>query len=223
LSVYLRLRGFVARLLTTGRERRAVKWMRSGFDKTLRLEYDLTSSSIVLDLGGYEGQWSQDIFDHYGCTIFIFEPVPEFAKGIRERFIDNPKIVVHEFGLAGVSGTARIVIDSDRSSMFPSAALNRSRIQEIRLVRAADFINEQKLSSIDLMKVNIEGGEYDLLEHLIKENLVSNITEIQVQFHNFVPKASRRMRDIQSRLEDTHRLTYQSEFVWENWQRRSHS
>ena len=51
--------------------------------------------------------------------------------------------------------------------------------------------------------------------------LITRVIDLQVQFHDFVPDAQRRMHAIQQQLGRTHSLTYQSEFVWENWHRHS--
>jgi len=66
----------------------------------------------------------------------------------------------------------------------------------------------------------IEGGEYDLLEHLIKTKYIKRIKNLQVQFHDFVDQAQERMDNIQKELSKTHQLTYQYLFVWENWERK---
>jgi hypothetical protein len=42
-----------------------------------------------------------------------------------------------------------------------------------------------------------------------------------VQFHDFVPNAEPRMRQIQQALAETHELTYAYPFVWENWRRKA--
>ena len=81
-------------------------------------------------------------------------------------------------------------------------------------------MRQNKIERIDLMKMNIEGGEYDLLDHLIETGFIRNIENIQVQFHDFVPEAKQRMMKIQKELSKTHRLTYQYIFVWENWRRK---
>ena len=73
---------------------------------------------------------------------------------------------------------------------------------------------------VDLMKINIEGGEYDGLDKLVGTGLIKGIKSIQVQFHDFVPDAEKRVKDIHDKLQVTHIPTYQYEFVWENWQRR---
>ena len=182
-------------------------------DKTLRLFYDLNADSVVLDLGGYEGQWASDIFAMYQCRIHVFEPVVEFANGIRRRFVRNPRIVVRDFGLAERTGTASISIQADGSSMFKKG----TQTCELKLIRAADYFEQEGIDHVDLIKINIEGGEYDLLDHLIDSGWAGRIRNIQVQFHDFVPDAERRMRSIQNKLATTHRTTYQYPFVWENW------
>lgn len=190
-------------------------WFRDNGDKTHRLSYDLTPDSVVFDLGGYEGQWASDIFAMYCCLVHVFEPVPEFAEKIRLRFARNPKIQVHDFGLASVTESRNIAVHEDASSLFsehPNTA--------IRLVKASDFLAEQQIQSIDLMKINIEGGEYGLLDHLLDTNLILRVNDIQVQFHSFVPDSRAKMENIQARLAKTHNLTYQYEFVWENWHRK---
>lgn len=99
-------------------------------------------------------------------------------------------------------------------------AVSGSENRVIKLVKAADFLKENNIKTIDLMKINIEGGEYALLEHLIEAGHIKEIKNIQIQFHDFVPDADKRMCKIQSGLEETHFLTYQYRFVWENWRLR---
>jgi FkbM family methyltransferase len=182
-------------------------------DKTLRLFYDLNADSLVLDLGGYEGQWASDIYAMYGCRIHVFEPVTKFATDIRRRFALNTRIMVHEFGLADRNDAATISIEADASSMFKRGSMTC----ELKLVRASEYFETEGIKHVDLMKINIEGGEYDLLDHLIESGWAKRIENIQVQFHDFVPDAERRMRSIQARLATTHTTTYQYPFVWENW------
>ena len=76
---------------------------------------------------------------------------------------------------------------------------------------------EEGIAHIDLMKINIEGAEYEVLQHLIDSGLIGRITNVQVQFHDCVPFARARRASIRRQLEHTHELTYDFSFVWENW------
>jgi FkbM family methyltransferase len=197
------------------RVQNARRWFQDEGDKTLRLNYQLDTNSLVFDVGGYEGQWASDIFAKYCCTIHVFEPILEFADNIEKRFIQNPKIIIYRVGLANRDQTVQIHFDHNQSSMYTSG----TDVREAKLISAKQFIDTEGIERIDLMKINIEGGEYDLLDHLIDTGLVKQIVNIQVQFHDHVPDAERRMQKIQAALQKTHTLTYQYPFVWENWKR----
>jgi len=195
-------------------ERRVSPWFRDKGDKTHRLKYDLTENSVVLDLGGYEGEWASDIFAMYRCQIHVFEPIPQFCDNIRQRFARNSAIRVYDCGLGEKEAEVEMRLAADGSSMFVSG----DEKVKARLVDVVDFLRQTGIIHVDLMKINIEGGEYDLLDRLISAGLISRIRNVQVQFHDFVPDAASRMKRIQEALSHSHRPTYQYEFVWENWE-----
>lgn len=194
--------------------KRVIPWFAINGDKTLRLNYLLDDSSLVIDVGGYEGQWASDIFSKYCCNIIIFEPVKEFSLKIKNRFLNNKKIICYSVGLSKEDRETNISLLENSSSIFK----DNSQLEKINLVNAYNFFKNNDITSIDLMKINIEGGEYDLLENLIENNYITNIKNIQIQFHNFIPEAKDRMKKIQQELNKTHHLTFQFEFVWENWE-----
>jgi len=76
---------------------RAIPWIKVDGDHTHRLNYDLDENSVVLDFGGYEGQWASEIYCKYGSFVYIFEPYLPFAQKIIERFITNSRITVFSF------------------------------------------------------------------------------------------------------------------------------
>ena len=54
----------------------------------------------------------------------------------------------------------------------------RGAPQTMQLGRADDFLLENGIHKIRLMKFNIEGGEYELLEHFIETGFIRNISEL---------------------------------------------
>lgn len=199
----------------TEHQRMVKKWRFDDGNNGFRFNYDLTLDSLVLDVGGYEGQWASDIYSMYRCRIYVFEPVYEFAERIQKRFLKNPDISVLQFGLGGFSRKETISLCKDGSSIFRDS----DNKQEIQIVDVAIWIADQNITEIGLMKVNIEGGEYELLEKLIETGLIRILKNIQVQFHNVARDSGNRMEQIQKRLRETHHPTYQYRFVWENWAR----
>lgn len=193
--------------------KRVRQWFDANGDKTLRLDYDLTAESTVLDVGGYEGQWTSDIFAKYCCTIHVFEPVPTFADNIQHRFRRNRKIAVHRHALGAITGEIVLSEEADSSSAYKAYG----RTIRARMINVEEFLLRHRIAQIDLMKINIEGAEFDLIQFLLDTELIMRVANLQVQFHDFVPNAAERMQTIHQRLSRTHVKTYSYEFVWENW------
>ena len=193
---------------------RVQPWFATNGDQTLRLDYDLNSGSTVFDIGGYKGEFAADIFCKYNANIYVFEPIKSFFDVIKNKFSHNEKVKSYNFGLAGKDEQMEISMSDNASSIF----LKTEETQTIQLKSIINFIKENNIAQIDLIKINIEGGEYELLESLIENNLIKIFTNIQVQFHDFLLEDGKeRMNKIQEHLSKTHQLTYQYEFVWENW------
>jgi FkbM family methyltransferase len=194
---------------------RVLPWFAVKGDETLRLNYDLNEKSLVFDVGGYKGEFAGDIFCKYNATIYVFEPINLFFQIIQNKFAKNPKVKIFKFGLAGRDEQMEISMSDNASSVF----LKTEDSETIQLKSIVNFIQENKIQSVDLIKINIEGGEYELLESLIENNLISVFKNIQVQFHDFLlDDGKERMSKIQEHLSKTHHITYQYEFVWENWE-----
>ncbi|MDC3244808.1 FkbM family methyltransferase [Gammaproteobacteria bacterium] len=183
-------------------------------DESLRYEYSLNENSIVFDIGGYEGEFAQKIFDRFGCTIYVFEPVKEYYHSIVKRFKNNPKIKIFDFGLSDIDEMRSITLSDNGTSVF----IDKGEKENISLKSAADFLNKNDIESIDLLKINTEGGEFSVLPDLIENYKIHNIKNLQIQFHNFVPDAERLREKIRNDLKQTHHLTYDYYFVWENWE-----
>lgn len=193
------------------------RWIAARGDETLRLNYNLNSNSTVVDAGGYKGGWTSAIWSTYSPTIYIFEPVKSYYDGIASKFSGNNKIKVHNSGLSNKDEEVEINVSTDSSSVY----VGNGPKEKIILIDFIKFVKDNNINKIDLIKINIEGGEYDLLETIIKNGYAENITDIQVQFHGFVENSIERRNLIRSELEKTHYLTYDFEFIWENWKKKN--
>lgn len=194
------------------------RWFANRGDHTHRINYALDENSIVVDLGGYKGDWADKIHSMYKCSVYVFEPVKSFFYNIKNRFASNPKIQVFNAGIGPANGELAINVNGDASSTFSGTGTTEN--VEIwgaeSLFKTSGPINRE---TIDLIKINIEGGEYDLLDFILEQECASKFKNIQVQFHTFMPDCEKRRDAIRSGLQRTHKLTYNYDFVWENWER----
>lgn len=106
ISIFLNV--IATKLYTSPKKKVLAKWRSDCGDKTMRLMYDLGVDSVVMDIGGYEGQWASDIYAMYRCKVHVFEPVQEYYNTIKNRFAKNPDIIVNCFGLSEKTQTLPI-------------------------------------------------------------------------------------------------------------------
>lgn len=196
-------------------QQRVKPWFAANGDQTLRLNYDLNENSIIFDVGGYKGEFASDLFCKFNASIYVFEPIKSFYDIIVAKFSNNYKVKTFNYGLAGKDVILQISMSDNSSSVF----LKTNDSETIHLKSIVEFLKNNSIANVDLIKINIEGGEYELLESLIENDLITVFKNIQVQFHDFLLENGKvRMNKIQENLTKTHRLTYQFEFVWENWE-----
>ncbi len=192
--------------------------MEQTWNEQLRYEYQLNPESIVLDIGGFEGDWAAGIYAKYQCWISVFEPVKEFYDIIKGKLQELRKVHIHNFGLGtkdetlniSLNGMSTSILITDESLVSGMAA----RQVEIRDIVPLIFDSPQ----IDLVKINIEGAEYDLLDHIIANGLQTKFGNIQIQFHMNVADHEARRQAIRSELAKTHHLTYDFAYTHENWE-----
>lgn len=206
-----------SRLARRAKKRELRRYRDDGGDETLRFNYPLGPDSIVLDLGGYKGQWASDLYARYRCKIHVFEPVTGFADAIAERLSHNPDISVHDFGLGASNREIQIAVLADASSSFEKS----DNTQSARIVDVLEWLADERIERVALAKLNIEGGEYELLERLIEAGKLAMFDALQIQFHDFTEDSEARMNQIHAHLAQTHRPEYQYRFVWESWTRKS--
>lgn len=178
-------------------------WQSQGLEH-LRYEYDLSPDDVVIDIGAYQGEWAEQIFCRYGCKLIVVEPGP-WIVGFEHGEVIN-----------------KAADNCDGILRFGGAYYYTSAFEDPTHEYECFDVNSllRRFDEIALVKMNIEGGEYALLNHIIDAKLHQRIGNLQVQFHLIEDEPTEEMYDaIASKLKKTHHLSFYYPHCWENWQR----
>ena len=193
------------------------RWFKDRGDETLRLDYPLNSKSVVVDLGGYKGEFAFDIHNRFDSYVYVFEPVKHFYLICENLFRGNPKLKVFNYGLSNENETAYISDEDNGSSIIKN---NEDNCELITLKRFEEVLEYLGIESIDLLKINVEGSEFVILPHLLQSGVIKKVKYLQVQFHSFYPNAGPLRDRIRQELSITHDEMWHYPFVWESWRLR---
>lgn len=186
------------------------KFFADGGDDKILYNFNLDQDSIVFDLGAYEGEFYSKIIDKYNCFIHAFEPVKEFYLNCPKT---SDKIKLNNFALGNENTNFEISLLGNCSSSFMDG-----KKEVCKKIKFIDYLKNNNIDDIDLMKINIEGGEYELLEEIISQNYQNKIRNILIQFHNLSEDPIKRREKIIKKLSETHQLKFSYDFVWECFQ-----
>jgi FkbM family methyltransferase len=153
-----------------------------------RLGCYIQEGDVVLDLGGNIGIFAHRAEVRGASKVISFEPVtPTFNCLIKNK---GPKTLVYKNAVGGKNGFTTFKIHTDfthiggGTSEGQDLMLNQRHIihSEKVIVIGINEIFENMETKIDFMKIDIEGGEVDVLTSITDENLLS-LRCLSAEFH----------------------------------------
>lgn len=179
-------------------------WQRYGFEY-LRYKYKLAPSDIVIDIGAYRGEWASTIFHRYQCSVIMVEPGPWIVGCTAGEVINKA---------AGTSNGMQTFGGDHYYTSSLEPGVTQYETFDINSLLA-------KYEDIALVKINIEGAEYELLNHVIDAGLHQRVRNFQIQFHQIEGEDYEQWyAAIEAKLAVTHEPLWRYKFVWENWRRK---
>ena len=183
------------------------------FQDTDRFDFPLTADSVCVDVGAFEGRWSHAIATRYGCTILAYEPVLRFFLIAGETLKDCPKVALMNCGLGANFRMQDFHIQADSTGMFSTAP----EVERVTIMPLVPHLRSTAFPFFDLLKLNCEGSEAEIIEHILEQKAARMFGRILVQFHPIFPNFEQRYAAIAEGLSATHECEARKPWVWERW------
>jgi FkbM family methyltransferase len=148
----------------------------------------LSEASIVYSLGiGRDISFDLSIISRYGVSVQAFDPTPSAVAWLAQQALP-PQFRAMEVGVAGFDGEAVFSLPADPGN--PSfgyqgradATGGNVTCQVRRLPTLMQHLNH---AHIDLLKMDIEGAEYEVIDDLLAAQVP--IGQLLVEFHHRKP------------------------------------
>lgn len=146
---------------------------------------NLSSDAVVYSAGiGEDISFDLAMIERVGATVHGFDPTPRSLEWLKTQDLPE-KFHVHGYGFANFDGTA-MFNPPKNPNHISHTILDRPETSEgafeVQLRRVATIAAELGHSAIDVLKMDIEGAEYDVLDDLEKGDLVVN--QLLIEFHH---------------------------------------
>lgn len=221
MSHYLKLRilkRFAAANLRTalGRESLAPieKFIMDGYTEKLFEDFQFLDGDSVLVLGGYLGDSVRKWLRFPQINVVVVEPVNEYFEELQKSFGSNSRVTLFNVAVGGRNGEIDIFIDGLESGFRAKGAHS----QKAKIVKFEEFLSGLHQTPA-VIELNIEGGEYEVLQNLIEYDLLKSIKTLLVQFHRSSIEDEVLRANSRLALSITHSEAFCYDWVWERWDR----
>ena len=125
-----------------------------------------------VDVGANIGAWTLAAARAVGTQgrVLAFEPAPRVAETLRKTLKANRlrNVKLHELALADSSGRRQFSVERDnpggsRLGHMSSDSHRHFDMIEVTTARLDDIARSERLAALDVMKIDVEGFEYDVL------------------------------------------------------------
>ena len=182
----------------------------------LKYSLDLAKEGIVLDIGAYKGNFTLNLLrKNPKLTFLLYEPILQYCNIARNNLGDQTNVVIIQKGISSDGRKIQLRDEGLRSRQIirPSDTHLEIQTQNILALFEAD-------SRIELLKMNIEGMEYECLEILIKTEKLKLANNLLIQFHNFESTSEDRYLAIRNKLIVEYDCVFSYKWIWELWKRK---
>jgi FkbM family methyltransferase len=149
------------------------------------LKGSLNPQSIVYSIGiGEDISFDTGIIGRFGCRVFAYDPTPKVANWLKGRGIPVG-FDFHEVGLAATDGRVEFFSPDNPDHVSHSAkpsAQHKGKMLYFEVRKLSTLMHQNQHNHIDLLKMDIEGFEYDVLKNILEEKL--EVKQILVEFHH---------------------------------------
>jgi FkbM family methyltransferase len=146
----------------------------------------LGRDAVIVDVGlGEDISFSSALIDRFGCQVHGFDPTPRAIAHVRS---ERPHgFVLHESGLAAQNGQAHFYLPTNEKhvsgSVHQADHIGKSAIT-VNMVTIDDVFSLIGSQSINLLKIDIEGAEYEVIRSESFARRSSAIAILSVEFHH---------------------------------------
>jgi len=146
----------------------------------------LNENSIVYSFGiGKDISFDKKIMSAHKCKVFGFDPTPKSIDYISSISKDR-LFSFYPYGISTKTGVEKFYLPINNravsASLISNSHISSKNYIEVNMKNFNDISKQFNHKYIDIIKMDIEGAEYEVLETLINSEIT--IKQILVEFHD---------------------------------------
>ncbi len=163
--------------------------------------------SVVYSFGiGEDASWDLGLIAARGCTVQGFDPTPKSLAWAKANITES-RMIIHPLALSHENGSIDLWLPANPDHVSASCrpSKNHSEVKlSVDAKTVAAIMEEFGHDHVDVLKMDIEGAEYPVIEGMIGDGSIDRIGVLLIEFHHWMPAFSLQdTKEALKKLEDS--------------------
>lgn len=167
------------------------KWFGNKYGGFYVIPELISKNAIVYSFGvGKDISFDRSLINSFDCQIFAFDPTPDSIAWCKEQNLPD-KFKHYDFGLSNKSENVTFFLPKNKNHVSGSSIghsqVSQKNTASVRMKSFNDILKDHKHETLDLIKMDIEGSEYDVVESILRSDIKINQIVLEIHerfFHN---------------------------------------
>jgi FkbM family methyltransferase len=161
-------------------------WYGNGYGGFYVFPQILDKNSIVYSFGiGEDVSFDLEVIKNHGCNVYGFDPTPKSIDWVNQQHLPK-EFQFFPFGISTLSGFETFYLPKNDENVSGSILgmnnVNTLTPIQVPMKNMEDIIGQLNHAVIDLLKMDIEGAEYDVIKNILGSKI--EIKQICIEFHH---------------------------------------
>lgn len=146
----------------------------------------LNENSIIYSVGiGTDISFDLELINKFNCQVFAFDPTPKSLQWLSSQSLPN-HFKYFPIGLSDYDGTLEFFAPNNENhtsfTIINNQYQHNKKPNMFQVKKLSSLMNDNHHTQIDVLKMDIEGAEYHVIDDIIKSNIL--IDQILIEFHH---------------------------------------
>jgi len=143
---------------------------------------NIDNLNVVIDIGANVGLFAKYMLCKNAKKVFCYEPNKSAFDCLSKNYQNNSSVFLNNLAVSTNNDKLRLYLDVN-NTLVSSAKRNTSDFYDVDSITLKQILTQHNLEKVDLIKIDIEGMEYELIGHM-EDDVFDKVNSFIIEYHD---------------------------------------
>ena len=143
---------------------------------------NIDNLNVVIDIGANVGLFTKYMLYKNAKKVLCYEPNKSAFDCLSKNYQNNSSVFLNNLAVSTNNDKVRLYLDVN-NTLVSSAKRNTSDFYDVDSITLKQILTQNNLEKVDLIKIDIEGMEYELIGHM-EDDVFDKVNSFIIEYHD---------------------------------------